>query len=82
MMSHDGCSASFENGKMVADKVRQMGFDQQMLPMAFEITCENCDKDFDMDYFESHCPHCDMVYAVTPCHAFDPINIKAAGISY
>lgn len=82
MMSHDGCSGSFENGKMVADKVRQMGFDQQMLPMAFDIACENCGKDFEMGYFESHCPHCDMVYAVTPCHAFDPANIMAAGISY
>ena len=51
MMSHDGCSASFENGKMVADKVRQMGFDQQMMPMAFDIACENCGKDFEMDCF-------------------------------
>jgi hypothetical protein len=35
-----------------------------------------------MDRFETHCPACDMVYAVTPCHAFDPANVMAAGIGY
>ena len=38
--------------------------------------------DFEMSFFETYCPHCDMVYAVTPCHAFDPENVMAAGIGY
>lgn len=81
-MSHEGCSGTFANGKMVADKVRQMGFDQQMMPIAFDIECENCRQTFEMTCFETHCPNCQMVYAVTPCHAFDPTNIMAAGINY
>lgn len=81
-MSHEGCSGSFSNGKMVADKVRQMGFDQQFMPMPLTITCENCGKSFEMDRFETHCPNCDMVYAVTPCHAFDPESVMAAGVGY
>ncbi|MDP3464070.1 MAG: hypothetical protein Q8S18_14865 [Bacteroidales bacterium] len=81
-MSHDGCSGSFTNGMMVADKVRQMGFNEQFMPMPFDINCENCQHSFLMERFETHCPHCGMVYAVTPCHAFDPEHVKAAGIGY
>lgn len=81
-MSHEGCSGSFSNGKMMADKVRQMGFNDQWMPMPFELECENCHTTFLMERFESHCPQCDMVYAVTPCHAFDPVHIMPAGISY
>ncbi|PKP52048.1 MAG: hypothetical protein CVT92_10875 [Bacteroidetes bacterium HGW-Bacteroidetes-1] len=81
-MSHEGCSGSFANGKMVADKVRQMGFDQQYMPMPIEIICEHCNTAFEMDRFETQCPNCSMVYAVTPCHAFDSSNVKAAGIGY
>ena len=79
---HDGCSGSFENGKEVADKVRMMGFDIQMMPMPLNIKCENCENDFEMETFEGKCPDCNMVYAVTPCHAFDPANVKPAGIDY
>lgn len=79
---HDGCTGSFANGKQIADKVRQMGFDQQLMPMPIDIKCSNCGIDFNMDRFETHCPECDMVYAVTPCHAFDSANIMAAGIGY
>jgi len=79
---HDGCSGSFENGKQVADKVRMMGFDIQAMPMPLMIKCENCETDFEMENFESKCPNCGMVYAVTPCHAFDAANVKAAGINY
>lgn len=79
---HDGCTGSFANGKQIADKVRQMGFDQQLMPMPIDIKCSNCGTDFNMDRFETHCPDCDMVYAVTPCHAFDSENIMAAGIGY
>ncbi|MFZ4464985.1 MAG: hypothetical protein ACOYN5_14150 [Bacteroidales bacterium] len=81
-MSHEGCSGSFSNGKMMADKVRQMGFNEQWMPMPFELECENCQTKFLMERFESHCPECNMVYAVTPCHAFDPVHIMAAGIGY
>lgn len=79
---HDGCSGSFENGKQIADKVRQMGFDQQQMPIAFDLKCENCGTDFSMDFFLTSCPECRMVYAVTPCHAFDPANVMAAGQDY
>ncbi len=79
---HDGCSGSFESGKQVADKVRMMGFDIQMMPMPLSIKCENCENQFEMETFEVKCPECSMVYAVTPCHAFDPANVQAAGINY
>ena len=79
---HDGCAGTFENGKQIADKVRMMGFSGQMMPMPFEIECEHCQSPFTMENFESQCPQCGMVYAVTPCHAFDPANIMAAGINY
>jgi Zn finger protein HypA/HybF involved in hydrogenase expression len=79
---HDGCSGTFVNGTMVVDKVRQMGFNYQFLPVPFEINCSHCGQTFLMDRFETHCPNCDMVYAVTPCHSFDPANIMPAGIGY
>ena len=79
---HDGCSGSFEDGKQVADKVRMMGFNIQMMPMPLNIKCENCENEFEMETFEGKCPECSMVYAVTPCHAFDPANVQAAGINY
>ncbi len=81
-MSHEGCSGSFSNGKAMADKVRQMGFNDQWMPMPFDLVCENCGNTFMMEKFESHCPTCNMVYAVTPCHAFDSQYIQAAGINY
>ncbi|MBN1112499.1 MAG: hypothetical protein JXA53_06235 [Bacteroidales bacterium] len=79
---HDGCSGSFENGKQVADKVRMMGFADQLMPMPMEIECVECGSTFEMAEFCCKCPTCNMVYAVTPCHAFDPKNIMAAGINY
>ncbi len=79
---HDGCAGSFDNGKQVADKVRMMGFASQPMPMPLEIKCENCGNNFSMEKFESKCPDCSMVYAVTPCHAFDAENVSAAGIDY
>lgn len=79
---HEGCSGSFENGKQVVDKIRMMGFDKQFMPMPFTLTCVDCGKEFEMDTFEGRCPHCDMVYGVTPCHAFDPENVMAAGKNY
>lgn len=79
---HDGCIGTFTNGKMVVDKVRQMGFDKQFMLVPFEIVCSECGNTFTMECFESHCPNCGMVYAVTPCHSYDPANIMAAGIGY
>lgn len=79
---HDGCAGSFENGKQVVDKVRQMGFSPQPMPMPLDITCVECKETFEMATFEDKCPKCKMVYGVTPCHAFDPENVMAAGISY
>ncbi|MEA2097386.1 MAG: hypothetical protein U9P73_11950 [Candidatus Cloacimonadota bacterium] len=79
---HDGCAGSFENGKQVVDKVRQMGFSEQPMPMPLDIDCVECENTFEMETFESKCPHCEMVYGVVPCHAFDPANVQAAGIEY
>ncbi|WP_066500904.1 hypothetical protein [Abyssisolibacter fermentans] len=79
---HEGCSGSFKTGKEVVDKVRMMGFSTQYMPMPLSIECVECKKTFEMHTYEDKCPHCEMVYGVTPCHAFDPDNIKAAGIDY
>ncbi len=77
---HDGCSANFDNGAQVLNKVRAMGFSFQPMPMPLEIECISCGKTFEMATFEYACPHCNMIYAVTPCHAFDPANVSASGI--
>ncbi|MCA1928019.1 MAG: hypothetical protein LDL10_06105 [Calditerrivibrio sp.] len=79
---HQGCAGSFENGQQVVDKLRMMGFNEQYMPTAFDIKCENCGEEFLMETFESKCPKCKMTYGVTPCHAFDKKHIKAAGINY
>lgn len=76
---HDGCSGSFSSGLQVLEKVRMMGFAGQPMPMPMPMTCEECGQTFQMVTFEDKCPECGMVYAVTPCHAFDPTNIRAAG---
>jgi hypothetical protein len=79
---HDGCSGQFENGQQVVDKIRMMGFNQQPMPMPVELSCVNCEATFQMARFEDRCPECNMVYGVTPCHAFEASNIMAAGIDY
>lgn len=79
---HEGCSGTFENGKQVVNKLRAMGFSNQFMPMPMKKNCDNCNTEFVMETFESKCPKCNMTYGVTPCHAFDPSNIKAAGINY
>lgn len=81
-MSHDGCSGSFEDGKQVVDKIRAMGFSGQYVPMPLEIKCTDCGALFTMTTFEFTCPECGTVYGVTPCHAFDPENVKSAGKNY
>lgn len=79
---HDGCSGEFENGQQVVDKVRMMGFAEQCLPVPFQVTCKNCEDQFTMETYESHCPSCSAVHAVTPCHAFDADNVVSAGVGY
>ena len=79
---HDGCAGSFETGQQVIDKVRTMGFAEQVMPMPLDIKCEGCGHSFSMETFESKCPECDMVYGVVPCHAFDASNVASAGINY
>ena len=76
---HDGCSGSFENGEQIIKKLRMMGFNEQMMPMAAEFDCKECGEPLSMDTFEFKCPSCGMIYGVTPCHAFDVNNIMAAG---
>jgi hypothetical protein len=79
---HDGCAGQFENGRQVVDKVRMMGFAAQPMPMPLQVHCVACHVTFEMAHFEDRCPECDMVYGVTPCHAFDPASVMAAGIGY
>ncbi len=75
---HDGCLGNFSSGKEVLNKVRSMGFSTGLMPIPLEINCD-CGHTFEMTTFESICPNCDMVYAVTPCHAFDAENVMKAG---
>lgn len=75
---HDGCSGTFTSGKEVLMKVRMMGFSTGFMPVPLAVDCQ-CGNQVEMSTFEYKCPHCGMVYAVTPCHAFDPANIMACG---
>jgi len=75
---HEGCTGTFDNGKQVLDKVRMMGFSKGYMPIPLPVQCE-CGNVFQMETFEGQCPKCKMVFAVTPCHAFDPDNIMPAG---
>ncbi|MCT4614154.1 MAG: hydrogenase maturation nickel metallochaperone HypA [Marinifilaceae bacterium] len=79
---HDGCTGGFTNGKQIVDKIRMMGFSDQLIPVPLEINCHSCEKEFVMEEFEASCPSCGMVHGVTPCHAFDPNNVMSAGIDY
>jgi hypothetical protein len=79
---HDGCAGSFENGQQVVDKIRMMGYGPAPMPMPVDMKCVECGEGFQMKTFEDRCPQCGMVYGVTPCHAFDPASIMAAGVGY
>lgn len=78
---HEGCSGSFESGKQVVDKLRAMGFSSGQMSIPLYIKCAECGKEFEMATFEAQCS-CGMVYGVTPCHAYAPENVLAAGIDY
>ncbi len=79
---HDGCSGAYESGKQIVDKIRMMGFNTNPLAASLEISCTNCDGVFQMEFMESACPECGMIYGVTPCHSHSPEFVKAAGINY
>ena len=76
---HDGCSGKFDDGMQVLAKLRMMGFSKQTMPFPMTFTCKECGEEITMTTFEYECPHCGMIYAVTPCHAFDVENILRAG---
>ena len=78
---HEGCTGSFGDGKAVVDKIRIMGFNTREMPMPLELECD-CGEKFSMTHLETKCPHCGMVYGVTPCSTAFPERIKAAGIDY
>ncbi len=79
---HDGCSGAFQSGQQIVDKIRLMGFNTSPLGAALEIKCKNCDATFKMEFMESKCPACGMVYGVTPCHSYSAEFVKAAGVNY
>jgi predicted RNA-binding Zn-ribbon protein involved in translation (DUF1610 family) len=79
---HDGCSGAYESGKQIVDKIRMMGFNKSQLAASLEISCTNCDAVFQMEFMESACPECGMIYGVTPCHSHSSEFVKAAGIKY
>jgi hypothetical protein len=76
---HDGCKGSFSSGEDIVRKLRAMGFSAQSVPSALHITCEGCNTQFALQTFESSCPECGLIYAVTPCHAHDPGAVMCAG---
>ena len=79
---HDGCSGTFVNGAEVVDKVREMGFAEQYMPVHLQVDCHKCGKPFEMETYEAKCPECGCVHAVTPCHAFDAENVGSGGVGY
>ena len=76
---HQGCSGSFQDGKQVIEKIRMMGFANMPIANPLEIICVECGQRFQMEYHESKCPNCNMIYGVTPCHASHADNVMAAG---
>jgi hypothetical protein len=76
---HDGCSGAGNDGAMMLQKVRMMGFSGMPIPVAIPIKCGDCGETFTMTHFETPCEHCGMIHAVTPCSADDPTRIKATG---
>jgi len=78
---NDGCAPDLNDGKAIANKVRQVGVREGLLETPHMIECE-CGQTFEMVHFEEKCPSCQMVYAVTPCSSHNKDNIKPAGINY
>lgn len=78
-----GCANTDKNnGQSVVDLVRSKGKDTFPLRTPLELQCSNCEDTFTMNTHVDKCPHCDMVYGVTPCSSHDKENVKPAGINY
>lgn len=78
-----GCeNTDKNNGKNVVDLVRSKGKGNFPLRNPLEIECVECKKTFTMNTHVDKCPHCNMVYGVTPCSSHDKNNVKPAGINY
>lgn len=73
---HEECLGTFNTGKEVQQKLRMMGFSDQLMPIPAYIKCKKCGADIVMDTFEYKCPVCGAIHVVTPCHAFDSDNIQ------
>ncbi len=79
---HDGCTGNFQDGKMIIDKIRMMGFNKNPIPNPITIKCIECNNEFQMTHLETKCPNCNMVYGVTPCSVSHPDRIKPSAINY
>lgn len=77
-----GDDCVFADGKAMVDKIREMGFGENRLPVPFEVACGNCGATFRMETCEARCPTCETTHGVTPCHATDPRSVRAAGVRY
>ena len=79
---YNACSDPNQSGRQIVDKIRMMGFNSTPVAAPFNLTCTNCSTEFTMEYMETQCPSCRMVYGVTPCQAHDKNSVKPAGINY
>ncbi|SHH39211.1 hypothetical protein SAMN02745196_00212 [Clostridium collagenovorans DSM 3089] len=75
------CNNLDKNGKNIVDLVRGKGKAEFLLKTPHEIQC-SCNKTFLMTTCVDKCPHCGMVYGVTPCSSSNKENILAADINY
>ncbi len=75
------CSCGTATGKETVNKVRAKGISNALLPIPHQLNCE-CGEVFLMRTYETKCPSCNMVYAVTPCSADKVENVKAADVNY
>lgn len=74
------CGGAFDTGREILAKIRLMGFAEKPVDLPLTVFCGECNRAFPMVTFETACPHCGMVYAVTPCQAFSSENVKPAGL--
>lgn len=64
----------FETAQAVIDKIREMGFEARETEAIHAIEC-TCGAHFEMQTCLVHCPECQQVYGVTPCHSTDSSHI-------
>jgi len=79
---HHGFIEEFRSEKQVEQKSWRMDVSHQLMPMPMTMTMvfKNGKENSALKSFEDECPDCSMVYAVTPCLAYDPENIMASGL--